>query len=850
MPTTNSILRKNLTENKYHTHVSMGKLRGKIEFNIQTLEEFYSYYCKDIFSKKYEFSVAEKSQHYMPVLADIDLKCKSGTKNPPFYSENDVLAVVGIYQNVLKETVANVTNEMLMCVFLAKEPYESCGNIKHGFHLHFPNCFLDKDEMREFIIPRVIEQATEAKLFPTFDITKVIDDAVCRNPWLLYGSVKEEGLKPYLVSKIFNYEKKELNLLQAFGGYSIYDKTEKPITFMSVRDIELFLPRILSIIPHCRDTHELKPGVTRLQKTTEAISREKKAFEATPLSVEESIAMAKKLVPLISASRADDYNTWKEIGWALFNISQGSDEGFEIWDDFSQKCPDKYLKSACENDWSKMTFREGGLTMGTLRYYAKIDSPDEYAQLKKQTSKESGEFVSTTDEDLANYIFNHTDLAYSSDEKQLYIYCEKTKLWKRFEKEALRTIITKCLIPHLSLIEDEEVRNQALMEIKNTKKQSCILTSLWATIVANPKNEFVDNFNKKLGFFPIADGKVIDLHTLEVRERTKEDYFSETTKREFNQTAEGETFVREYIGEILKTKNENYINWMLSVIGYCLTGENNMKHFYTFAGDTNAGKSLFLLNITRIFESLGGTANAKVFKQSKTDSVHDTETFTLLGKRCSFISELEEGEKFNQALIKKISGGDEMNIRKCGSDKNVPVKINTILMLAVNDIPKFDDADKAFIQRMRIVKFPNTFENNTTRRDAILSHVDSLFSLACTFAKRYYDNGKKFADVEEVLSSTSELVKERDTFKNWTEEHDYLIDESYIGNTPAPPVCPTEPRTKKTDVYSNYTSWCECNKVKPIGRNSFYKEFDTLYKLPTFNQGKFWRGIREKKFSE
>ena len=42
---------------------------------------------------------------------------------------------------------------------------------------------------------------------------------------------------------------------------------------------------------------------------------------------------------LIGDWRSCDYNTWIEIGWALYNLTDGCKEGLEIWMKFSQEMP-------------------------------------------------------------------------------------------------------------------------------------------------------------------------------------------------------------------------------------------------------------------------------------------------------------------------------------------------------------------------------------------------------------------------------------------------------------------------------------------------------------------------------
>ena len=71
------ILRANKVKGVFHTHVSMGDIKGKYQFNRQDLEEFWKVYIKTLNENPDIITgIAEKSQHYLPVLGDIDIKIR------------------------------------------------------------------------------------------------------------------------------------------------------------------------------------------------------------------------------------------------------------------------------------------------------------------------------------------------------------------------------------------------------------------------------------------------------------------------------------------------------------------------------------------------------------------------------------------------------------------------------------------------------------------------------------------------------------------------------------------------------------------------------------------------------
>ena len=269
-PSVEEILRIHYVDGVFHTHVSMVQPRGKFQFNRQELENFWEAYCDRLQNdKNCILGVAEKPQHYLPILADIDLKLKDIDKldyGEHLYSREQVQQVIEVYQSVLRNIVDQCTDDNLLCVLLEKPLYYiTVGenvSAKNGFHLHFPNLFLSKVDQEVHLIPRVQDLISNMKIFENLGIEDsgtVIDKSCCKVPWLMYGSRKSEDMNPYIISKVFSSDGNEIEIEKAFKFYRLYDLHEN---LLNIKDsIIKYLPRILSIIPYGRMTSDVKPGL-------------------------------------------------------------------------------------------------------------------------------------------------------------------------------------------------------------------------------------------------------------------------------------------------------------------------------------------------------------------------------------------------------------------------------------------------------------------------------------------------------------------------------------------------------------------------------------------------------------
>ena len=368
------------TKGTYITHVSMGKVKAKYALGRYNIEDMFDSFAYEGYS-----GLAEKPQYYAPIIADIDFKL---TK-PIEHTNKHILDTVLIYQSTIKQIIAGISDEDLTCLVLEKPLYSTKQNdityYKHGFHLHFPRIFILAEHQSNELIPRIRDQIRINKTFSDIGLDeKVVDDCSKKN-WLMYGCYKDVGMAPYLITKIYNHKLEEITLLQALKDYTLFDMKDKKIPLKTIEDINKNIARIMSVIPFSRPEKELKLGVLYEQFT----NKEEKKYNSNhlydQLTHDENMTIAKQLLPLLSSDRADEREDWLKVGWILYNMSDGSDDGLDLWKDFSERCPDKYNEDVCIYQWSKMTNKDIGL--GSLKYYAKMDNPDLY---KKYTTLSGG----------------------------------------------------------------------------------------------------------------------------------------------------------------------------------------------------------------------------------------------------------------------------------------------------------------------------------------------------------------------------------------------------------------------------------------------------------------------------
>ena len=561
-----------------------------------------------------------------------------------------------------------------------------------------------------------------------------------------------------------------------------------------------------------------------------------------------------QLLNLVNSSDCDE-TKWSTVAQYIYNNYNGSDEGLDTFIKWSEK--DDYIdfdKDKCNNLWRGKTVKDSyGDGINQLKSLAKIDSPKEYEKLYPEKSFLKND--SCPDDVGATYPNSHLDcglfmidkikesgeIYYYNKKKTIFIYNDKLKIFEEQPIDKIMNFIPTFLLPVLQSVgaklyqqspktkEEEKSHQEKIKQvskmienIKSTPYQRNILTQIINRI--EHSDDFIEKyFNRVPNLFPIADNKVIDFQTLEVMERTKEHYFTYTTDNVYFPDRPKKDDVYKYVSEILKTDNKDFITSFLTWNGYCLTGENCVKSIVFWTGDGDNGKSVAFNIFKKITGKSGVVGNDKVFTVSprQSDSCHTDEYLPLIGKRSTYISEVKKGCKFNERLMKHISGNDgNLSLRGCGGT-TLEVNIDCKMIGIVNssDMPSFET--EGFDNRIKIFPFANKFEKNPKKVKEIENMKDDIFTEFCYYVKNhFYDNDMNINFSQEIEKATTKYKISNDTVKMFFDTTIEITDNG-------------KDRIPKTEIWNKYNDFCfegEYQHIK-LKKVEFYAYIETKLKL-------------------
>jgi P4 family phage/plasmid primase-like protien len=831
----------------YASHLSMDSPQGTFIIGKVKQNELWDSYCAlvEITEGNTGMSILEKSLPELPILVDVDLKVQiqseSEMDNYTFYTIDDIKTVIRIYQDVIKTIVDECTINHLICVVLEKDKYIKDGYLKHGFHLHFPYCFLDKQVHINHLIPRVKDELDKTDLFQSIGVEQagsVIDKSYTSNPWLIYGSAKKANMQPYLMTMIFDYEQKEISVTDAFSQYEIFN--DKGETIYIRNNVEYYLPRILSIIPNERPVSQIKTSV--LSPLVVKLKTEKKQYEeiVSSITVRETLDQARQLIKFLAPFRYTEYSEWIHMGWLLYNISNGSQEGFVIWDEFSQLAGGSYDAESCVDRWSKMVVQDTP-TIGTLKFYAKKDSPDKYSEYNK--SQITKRMDNTLMEKATHYRIAkllHMELA-----DEFVCASVSSKLWFQFINHRwklvddgvyIRKKITE-MIGKLYEDKSEELRLKqleqgvdpiTLMYAKNTKS---IVDATIANLQTNPWKSGVmkeamdlfydEKFQPKLNankYIIAFQNGVYDLQNNVFRNGKPEDYLSIAMKVSYKQFTMDDPKVK-LIESIFQKifPDKSLYRYFFDTSSDIFVGGNMHKvvHFWTGEGDN--GKSITQFFFDNMLGPLGIKLNTTVItgKKPPSGAANADLARTGGGVRLCVFEESSPDEEINIGILKHLSGNDTFYARDLferGKDGREIEPMFKLVFIS-NKLPILRYADTATFNRVRVLPFESTFRGKNhkfpppedeaeqfrvkifpidkTLKDQIPDLVEAFAWYLLEWRKRILNEPR--IEPPKVLEATEHYKQANDFYRKY-------IDENIIKTE-------TNETLSVTEVYSSFKEW-------------------------------------------
>ena len=443
----------------------------------------------------------------------------------------------------------------------------------------------------------------------------------------------------------------------------------------------------------------------------------------------ENVDLIKGLMDCLSDKRADDYADWLNVGFCLYNINPNT---LDLWIAFSKKS-DKYKEGECDKLWNTMSKK--GVSIGSLKYWAKLDNPEQY-------KKVINESLETIINDVLGSDGSHFDIAcftaklmadkvvYDGKMKRWYCVDEKTNIWE-CDKEGI--IVIKILAVDVcrvfmetsdkyakkafecdSTLKDmyEEKSKKCISvakQLKNSSYQDSVKKCCKCTFM---KNDFFEKFiDKKIELFAFTNC-VFDCNTKIFRPIEPTDYIMTTTGYDWCEDVP--QFYIDDFTKILITIQPDAERraYLLDDLSLRLFGKNFLQLFTIWSGEGANGKGFMVGLLDLIFGDYFGKLSSNTITK-ETKNANATSEFSAVSScRTVLFEEPKKQSKLQTDILKEHSGDTAIRTRGLFQESFEYVP-QYGMIICCNDIPDLEDnGGHAIARRLRVINFPTKFCEN------------------------------------------------------------------------------------------------------------------------------------------
>ena len=293
---------------------------------------------------------------------------------------------------------------------------------------------------------------------------------------------------------------------------------------------------------------------------------------------------------------------------------------------------------------------------------------------------------------------------------------------------------------------------------------------------------------------------VVDLRTGELRHHSPNDRFTHCTAVDYRPGADPSPWVN-WLTEAVGGKQ--VVDWLQMAVGYSFTGHTREEVLFYLYGPSRSGKGTFVETLLDLLRT--PLADVDTCDTLPPPRQADPQNFNLApfhSARLIGASESTSHERFNEAKLKQLTGGDKI---QAAFKHKTPFSYRPKhkIWLASNQPVNADPDDDAVWGRLRVIAFPHSHlgsENKSLKEQMRTPAVlEGVLAWAVQGAMRWYKLGSKgLPELENSAKLKQQQRETLDAIGMWIDES-CLKDDSYFAAS--------------SQLYRNYSDWCKDNGV-------------------------------------
>lgn len=424
---------------------------------------------------------------------------------------------------------------------------------------------------------------------------------------------------------------------------------------------------------------------------------------------------------------------------------------------------------------------------------------------------------------------------FSYVEKKFYIY-DGTK-WTIDDRGSIRKLIDEMIesMKNEKIIHSEEIPEEDAKEFfqkfykktRGTQSKKNITDELKHRRPVTP-----DSFDKDDMLLNVSNG-YIDLTSRELYKHDIDKMFSQKANTDYSEKMQPSVWL-DFLNDIFAGDKE-VIRYIQKALGYSLTGSTREQVMFILHGKGRNGKSIFVETIAEILGDYSNNMQAKSLMVKKNDNVN-TDIARLSKARFVTSSEPNEGFRFDEGLIKQITGGDKVTARFLYAEEfEYTPKFK--IWVSTNHKPIIRGTDDGIWRRLILIPFEVQIPEEKVDKDLkykLLREAPAILNWMTEGAYMWMQEGLNMP--EKLKEAGNKYRNEMDTLGQFIEDK-----------------CNVNPdySVKVSELHSEYQKWSEENLTtnKVLGLKSFSQKMEERFIKDKRRDANYFIGIELDIFS-
>jgi len=253
--------------------------------------------------------------------------------------------------------------------------------------------------------------------------------------------------------------------------------------------------------------------------------------------------------------------------------------------------------------------------------------------------------------------------------------------------------------------------------------------------------------------------------------------------------------------ETITDSNEELMTYLQRAVGYTITGHTDEHCLFFCYGVGKNGKSTFMTALRLMLGDYYITTSIEALLDRKDGENATPHIAQLPGMRCAVASEMPEGRRFNESIVKDITGGDAISARPLYGAPFTFIPTHT-LWITGNYRPRITGTDEGIWRRLRVIPFEISISEDQRRPmseiiDDFNEEMSGILAWAIDGAIQWYKHGLPASNT--VEKATMEYRGEEDIIQRFINEKCVILKGK---------------DTVKHVLFEVFKTWCENENEK------------------------------------